>query len=144
MQFTVKMDSIETTLEQKGIKITPNRILVARFLDRSPNPVSMTDIEYAIDTLDKSSVFRVLTHFVDKDFVHVIDDGSGSLKYELCRGNAGHSMDDMHIHFKCEGCGRVFCFESEQIPGINLPEGFSLFAANFVGKGLCPDCGGKP
>lgn len=134
------MKSIEATLIQKGIKPTPNRVLVARCLDGFHHPVSMADIENQIDSIDKSSVFRVLMRFVEKDVVHVIDDGSGSLKYELCRGEAGHSLEDMHIHFKCELCGRIFCIESEHIPTIHLPEGFSLFTVNFVGKGICKDC----
>lgn len=132
--------SIETSLEQKGIRPTPNRVLIARCLDSFTHPVSMTEIENTLDSIEKSSVFRVLMLFAEKDFVHVIDDGSGSLKYELCRGEKGHTLDDMHIHFKCESCGRIFCFESEHIPAINLPEGFTPLHANFVIKGLCKDC----
>lgn len=137
------MKSIEEILEHKGVRVTPNRVLVARCIERSIYPVSMTEIEKDIESLDKSSVFRVLMLFVEKDIVHVIDDGSGSLRYELCHGEAGHSIDDMHIHFKCENCGRIFCFESEHIPHINLPDGFSMFTANFVGKGLCDVCSKK-
>lgn len=137
------MKTIEEIFEQKGIRITPNRLLVARCLNDYQYPVSMAELEDKIVTIDKSSLFRVLTLFVDKDMVHVIDDGSGSLRYELCRGEHGHTLDDMHIHFKCESCGRIYCLESEHIPAINLPDGFSLFTVNFVGKGICAECSAK-
>ncbi|MDE6249041.1 MAG: transcriptional repressor [Paramuribaculum sp.] len=134
------MRSVEEILEQKGVRLTPNRILVARCIEHSSHPVSMAEIEQEIESLDKSSVFRVLMLFVEKDIVHVIDDGSGSLRYELCHGEAGHTLEDMHLHFKCENCGRIFCLESEHIPHVNLPAGYTMFTANFVAKGLCPAC----
>lgn len=135
-------DTIEQALQCKGIRPTANRLLVARCLDQLHHPASMAQIEQTIDTMDRSSVFRVLTLFVEHDMVHVIDDGSGSLKYELCRGRHGHSVDDMHAHFRCETCGRVFCFD-QPVPKLNLPAGFTLLTTNFVGKGICADCNAK-
>lgn len=134
--------TIEEALQCKGIRPTANRLLVARCLSELKHPASMTEIEQTIDTMDKSSVFRVLTLFVEHDIVHVIDDGSGSLKYELCRSRHGHSIDDMHVHFRCEVCGRVFCVD-QPIPPIELPEGFTLLTSNFVGKGVCAECNRK-
>lgn len=134
------MEIITDMLDEKGIRPTPNRELVARALYNCDHPVSMAEIEESIASIDKSSVFRVLKLFIDKDLVHVIDDGSGSMRYELCRGEAGHSLNDMHLHFKCVECGRIFCMESQHVPELNLPEGFCLFSVNFVAKGLCDQC----
>lgn len=134
------MDRISALLEQKGIRPTPNRILVARCLDGFRHPVSIAEIEEDIASIDKSGVFRVIRLFVENDLVHEIDDGSGSLRYELCRGECGHSVSDMHIHFKCVECGKVYCLETEHIPPFNIPEGFLLQSVNFVGKGVCKDC----
>lgn len=122
-----------------GIRPTPNRMLVAECLRACQHPVSMAEIEDMIDTIDKSSVFRVLSLFAEKHLVHAIDDGSGSLKYELCPGGDSHSMEDMHAHFSCEKCGRIKCIEQD-VPNINLPDGYKVHSANFVVKGLCPDC----
>ncbi len=137
------MKNIEDLLAAKGIKATPNRILVGRCLRDFGRPASMTDVEAKIHSIDKSSVFRVLSLFEERELVHIIDDGSGSMKYELCYGEEGHTMSDMHIHFKCEACGGIFCIESEHVPEVILPEGFTLRGVNYVAKGVCAQCNRK-
>lgn len=134
---------IENLLLSKGIKPTANRILIAKYLINYDYPVSMTEIADDIETMDHSSIFRVLTRFVDSDLVHVIDDGSGSLKYEICKGEHGHSLNDIHVHFKCESCGKIFCMKSKHVPIVELPEGFSLTDINYVMKGVCDKCSPK-
>jgi Fur family ferric uptake transcriptional regulator len=137
------MSNPDKILEEKGVKPTANRILIVKALDRFDHPISLAQLEDALETLDKSSIFRSLTKFVEHDIAHVIDDGSGSLKYELCYGEHGHSVDDMHAHFRCEQCGRVFCFESQHIPMFELPEGFKALHANYVIMGICSECSGN-
>jgi Fur family ferric uptake transcriptional regulator len=134
------MLQFEDILISKNIRPTANRILVAKCLDSFNRPISIAEIEESISTMDKSSIFRALTRFVENDVVHVIDDGSGALKYELCHGEHGHSLEDMHAHFRCELCGRVFCLESKHIPIIELPSGFSAMHINYVIQGICSDC----
>ncbi len=93
--------------------------------------------------MDKSSIFRVLTLFLEHDVVHAFEDGRGVLNYELC-SSAGHCHhNDGHIHFYCEACHRSFCLEDIRIPDFNLPEGFSPHSISFVIKGECPDCKSK-
>lgn len=136
-------NDIETLLERKGVKPTSNRILVMRELMKATNPVNLADLEVLLGfTLDKASIFRVLELFAEKDVVHVIDDGSRSLKYELCHGDTRHSVADQHVHFYCERCKETFCIECVKVPEVRLPEGFHTHAVNYVIKGLCPRCGG--
>ena len=71
-------------LERKGVKPTANRILVLKALLSNSTPVSLSDLEDFIVTMDKSSIFRVLTLFLEHNVVHAMEDGSGSLKYEVC------------------------------------------------------------
>lgn len=127
-------------LEHKLVKPTSNRILVLDALLRANRPISLGELEDVIETIDKSSIFRVLTLFLDNDIVHGIEDGSGSLKYEVCGGEDHHSLSDQHVHFYCEACGTTFCFESTHIPVAPVPEGFQPRFINYMIKGLCPDC----
>lgn len=127
-------------LEQKGIKPTSNRILVLEMLERSSHPVCLLDLENMIETMDKSSIFRVLTLFLEHDMAHAIEDGSGSLKYEVCTSNGKCTCSDRHVHFYCESCHQTFCFKTMHIPEIELPEGFTSHSANYVIKGECPKC----
>ena len=78
------------------------------------------------------------------DVIHAIEDGSGSLKYEICSSECSCSIDDMHTHFYCERCHRTFCFKNIQIPLIHLPEGFTMQSINYMVKGICADCAAIP
>lgn len=127
-------------LTRKGIKPTANRILVLETLLAAARAVSVQELEIMLGTVDKSSIFRTLTLFVKQHVVHTIEDGSGSLKYEVCSGEDSCSVADMHTHFYCEVCHRTFCFEAIHIPVIALPEGFAMHSINYMVKGVCREC----
>lgn len=136
----MKNQAILDILANNGIKATPNRILVIKELSQATNPVSLADLEEALDfSVDKASIFRVLELLGDKDIIHVIEDGSRSLKYELCP-NHNHDITDQHAHFFCENCKKTFCISTAEIPVIDIPPGFKPTAINYLVKGLCPDC----
>ena len=48
---------------------TANRILVLRALRESAYPMSLADLENHLETLDKSSIFRVLTLLLEHDII---------------------------------------------------------------------------
>lgn len=132
---------IENLLSSKGIKPTANRILVARELTKASHPVNLANLEVLLEfSMDKASIFRVLELFAEKDVVHVIEDGSRSLKYELCPCSDNHSISDQHAHFYCESCKETFCLPSSSVPLIDIPEGFRPHAINYMIKGICPNC----
>ena len=93
-----------TRLEKKGVKPTAVRILVFRALEEAQLPVSLLDLENLLETVDKSTIFRTLNAFLAHHLIHAIEDGSGSLKYEVCSNEDTCSIDDMHTHFYCERC----------------------------------------
>ncbi len=128
-------------MERKGVKPTSNRILVLNALLQAAHPVSLSELDAIIQTMDRSSIFRALGVFLGADIVHGIEDGSGSLKYEVCHAGEHCSIADMHVHFHCEECRTTFCFESLPVPGVSLPAGFAAHSVNYMVKGLCPKCG---
>lgn len=130
-------------LARKHVKPTPNRILVLDALLKADHPVSMAELDEIIETMDRSSIFRVLTLFGQHDVIHTIEDGSGSLKYEVCTSEDHCSVADMHVHFYCESCHETTCFEDIHIPPITLPDGFHTHAVNYMVKGLCPTCAAR-
>ena len=134
-------EEIETILISRGIKPTANRILVIRELMKASRPVNLASLEILLGfSMDKASIFRVLELFAEKDVVHVIEDGSRSLKYELCNSGNKHSISDQHAHFYCEHCKETYCITTAQVPIIDVPEGFSPHSINYMIKGLCPKC----
>lgn len=132
--------SIDALLSKAGIRPTSNRILVLRTLIGNNSPMSMSDIETRLDTLDKSSVFRVLTLLQSHGLIHAVEDGRGIVRYEPCNVRDTDSDNDLHAHFYCERCHKVYCFENIPTPVVELPDGFSVRTINYMLKGICPTC----
>ena len=132
--------TIEQILENAGVKPTAMRILVYRTLKQCNNPISLKQAEEKLVTADRSTIFRTLNLLLKKHLVHTIEDGSGSLKYELCTSHDHHSLDDQHVHFYCEQCQRTYCLHHINIPQVELPPGFQFRTANYILKGCCPNC----
>jgi len=133
-------DEISARLQRKGIKPTANRILVYRQLAAASSPKRLTDLETAMLSMDKSSIFRVLTLFLEHDVVHTFSDGRGMLNYELCGDDGACHHHDGHLHFYCESCQQSYCLTDVSLPDISLPEGYSPHSISFVVKGECPNC----
>lgn len=135
---------LATSLELKGVKPTANRILVLKVLkEQARRPLSLTDLEYILATMDKSSIFRVLTLFLEHDIVHSFEDGRGILNYELCTSETVCNQSDAHIHFYCESCRKSFCMDDIPFPALELKQGFTMHSVSFVIKGECPECSKK-
>ena len=131
---------IERLLEQHGIKLTANRILIAKIMSSLDYPVSMRELETMLLTMDKSSIFRTLSHFKSHHLVHQLEDGNDIVRYELCHSLNKETDEDIHVHFYCEHCHRTFCLNEIPVPQVNLPTGYRQTAVNYMIKGICPDC----
>ena len=131
----------EMLLASHDIKPTANRIVVARTLAAAERPMSLSELEYKILSIDKSGIFRTLSLFREHHLVHVLEVGGDGVRYELCRCHDGHHEDDdQHVHFYCERCHRTFCLADTPIPTVTLPQGYELQSINYMVKGLCPEC----
>jgi Fur family ferric uptake transcriptional regulator len=140
----ISQQKCEELLREHGIKPTANRIVIAKELAAAERPMSLTELECKIASIDKSGVFRTLTLFREHHLVHVIEDGGDGVRYELCHSHDGHEHDDdQHVHFFCENCHRTFCISDVPIPSVILPDGYKLTSINYMAKGLCPDCANK-
>lgn len=136
----MEQNKYEQLLLQHDIKPTANRIIIVRTLDGAGKPVSMKELEYSILSLDKSSIFRTLVVFKQHHLVHVIEDGEGGVKYELCHSHDEDIDDDEHMHFYCEHCHSMICLHDMPLPCVELPSDFELHSVNFIIRGICPEC----
>ncbi len=131
--------ALEDMLRRAGVKISAGRILILRTLAEARRPLAAQDIEHFLMTVDRSSITRALTLFASHRLIHVVDDGTGASKYELCV-RTEHRDTDLHPHFHCMECGTTYCLEKTALPVIELPTGFEPLTANYVIKGICADC----
>lgn len=139
---TPRHTDIESAIIKSGLRPTPNRIMVLRAIRMADRPLSLSDIESRLQTLDKSSVFRTLTALQEHHLVHSVEDGRGIELYETCTGEGSCGVDDIHTHFYCTCCHKVYCFDDQPAPIVPLPEGFVATSVNYMLKGICPDCKG--
>lgn len=130
-------------LTRHEIRPTAVRLLVLREIGAFRNTFSMADLEAALESVDKSTVFRTLTLFADRHLLHVIEDGSGSTKYCLCRNDHACGVEELHCHFYCEACQKTFCLDHTHVPAVRYPAGFEVRQIDYLLKGRCPACAKK-
>jgi Fur family ferric uptake transcriptional regulator len=130
-------------MERKGVKPTANRLIVACELNNAKIPLSLADLTERIPQMDRSSLFRVLTFFLQHDVVDSFEDGRGIINYELCETEAESLHHENHVHFYCEICHRSYCLRDIQMidmENVAMPEGFVPHGISFVIKGICSTC----
>ena len=126
-------------MQEHGVKPTANRILVLCSLLEAGRPLSMTEIETALESVDKSVVSRTLSLFRERHLLHTLSDGD-SVRYEVCHCAEEEADNDRHVHFRCEVCGRTYCLEEIPVPEVRLPDGFSVKSVEYLAHGVCPEC----
>jgi len=134
------MKEIDNKLKIRNIRPTAMRELVLKVLTEEDRAISLADIEQKFDNADKTTLYRTLKTFEENKLIHSIDDGTGSVKYALCKENCQCNPEDLHVHFLCTKCQKTYCLNDISIPSIALPMNFKLETINMVVKGICFNC----
>jgi len=116
------------------------RELVLKVLTEQDRAISLADLEQKFDNADKTTLYRTLKTFEENKLIHSIDDGTGSVKYALCKETCQCHPEDLHVHFLCTKCQQTYCLNDISIPSIDLPMNFKLETINMVVKGICSNC----
>ena len=133
----------EETLHNAGVRVTAVRLMVWRQIRHGVDGVfSLADLEAALPTVDRSTLFRTLTLLSDSHMLHNVDDGSGSQKYCVCHHDDTRQCTG-HVHLTCRQCHRTFCLSGTAIPQVPLPTGFVAEETEYVVKGICSQCAKK-
>lgn len=152
-------DIIAQHLQNHDIRPTAVRIMIWKTLSTLDYAFAMGDLEGLLPTVDRSTLFRALTLFTEKDLLHTLDDGSGEKKYCICceHDHCDHEGHDHecgyeapheshhhtaceHVHLTCTVCGRTYCLKNERIPEVNVPEGFLIQQIQYIIHGVCAKC----
>ena len=102
--------------------------------------LSLNELEDQFDQADKTTLYRTLKTFLQHKLVHVIEDGTGSLKYALCDSDCECEPEQMHLHFHCKKCKETLCLKDVSLPTFKLPRKFTVEEMNVVLKGICDKC----
>lgn len=134
------MKNSDDKLTSRNIKPTAMRELVFDILTVQTAAISLSDLEQNFHKSDKVTLYRTLKTFEEKKLIHSIDDGTGAVKYALCKETCQCHPEELHVHFYCLKCQHTFCLTDIPIPSINLPVNFSIENINMVVKGVCSNC----
>ncbi|HEY9123000.1 MAG TPA: transcriptional repressor [Bacteroidales bacterium] len=134
------MKETDKKLKIRNIKPTAMRELVLKVLTEQDRAISLADLEQKFDNADKTTLYRTLKTFEENKLIHSIDDGTGSIKYALCKETCQCHPEDLHVHFLCTKCQQTYCLNDISIPSIDLPTNFKLETINMVVKGICSNC----
>ena len=134
------MKETDKKLTLRNIKPTAMRELVLKVLTEQNIAISLADLEQKFENADKTTLYRTLKTFEENKLIHSIDDGTGAVKYALCKETCQCHPEDLHVHFLCTKCQQTYCLNDISIPSIDLPMNFKLETINMVVKGICSNC----
>lgn len=128
-------------LRAAGVKVTRGRVRVFETLASARQPLSHAEIESAPDMLDdpvdRVTLYRILDTLVACGLALKAVDTRGVFRFSATTTRRQHSN---HVHFRCTGCGGVFCLKAEPPPPPRLPRGFKLREVAFDLTGTCAGC----
>lgn len=136
-------DRIVDILRSSQLSVTDSRKRILGIFLRSGTAMAHQDIEReTAERFDRVTVYRTLQTFMEKGIIHTIPTTDNAVLYALCKEQCpeGHHHDN-HVHFICARCNETTCMDELTIPGIRLPEGYSMHQINMVVKGVCRGCG---
>jgi Fur family ferric uptake transcriptional regulator len=140
MFVALSMKDTDNQLENRNIKPTAMRELVLKVLSEQAAAISLADLEQKFEKADKVTLYRTLKTFEENKLIHSIDDGTGSVKYALCKETCQCHPEELHVHFLCTKCKKTYCLTDIPVPSVNLPTHFTLETINMVVKGICVNC----
>lgn len=128
-------------LVRHGLRKTAMREQVLAIFHRHKMALAQSDLEKALGTADRITLYRTIRAFEDAGLIHRAFDGGPTPRWALCHGHCtDHGHNDSHAHFHCARCQRTLCLENVAVPPIKVPSGFVVNDAQVVLSGLCEAC----
>jgi Fur family ferric uptake transcriptional regulator len=123
-------------LRAAGLKATPARVRVLDLLAESSQPVCHAELEARLG-LDRVTLYRVLDSLAACGLAVRSLDDRGVFRFASA---AAHRRHVSHAHFRCTGCGEVFCLDTPPPPPPKLPRGFKAAEVELDVRGTCGTC----
>jgi Fur family ferric uptake transcriptional regulator len=127
-----------------GAKVTRGRVRVLDALHGARQPLCHAELESQLGAgepgIDRVTLYRVLDSLVEHGLALKAVDTRGVFRFSATGAQRQHAS---HIHFRCTGCGGVFCLKAEPPPPPRLPRGFRLGEVEFDVRGTCAGCSAR-
>lgn len=131
---------ISARLKDYGVRPTPQRIEVYRFLAEHPIHATADVIYEALSpenpSFSKTTIYNTIKVLTGCGLIHPVVIDGGCIRYDA-------NTND-HGHFKCTVCGKVFDFSADfEVGETTELDGFSVDAKDLYYYGKCPECRAK-
>jgi Fur family ferric uptake transcriptional regulator/Fur family zinc uptake transcriptional regulator len=137
-----RSDILRAMLRGAGVKVTPIRLEILDYLLNTAQPLSHADVQSALPTLDRVTIYRTLSAFVSSGIAHQVQGLDGMWHFCAHDPDVSGCPGD-HPHFLCTSCGKMICLLGQNLPRIDVQEGNIVEGKQFVAYGLCPECAKK-
>jgi Fur family ferric uptake transcriptional regulator len=132
---------LRSLLQGSGLRATPARLAVLRFLEAARRPVSHAELVKALGDkgIDRVTLYRNLTDLTQAHLVRRIDLGDHVWRFESRRNGDGHAQ---HPHFTCVECGESLCLPRAAVR-VAVGKGVPRSAARSLEiqiRGVCDRC----
>lgn len=132
-------DNVKSILKSASLKVTPPRMSVLSYLIEVGRPLSHSEIQEKMPDMDRVTLYRTLTAFVEADIAHQVQGLDGMWRFcahdrkqGFCPGN--------HPHFLCTTCGTMLCLLDQSMPRVEVPGGCTVSGKQLVAYGTCSSC----
>jgi Fur family ferric uptake transcriptional regulator len=134
----LKSKAIEL-LQSAKLRQTSPRLAILGVMLAAKAPLTREQIAEQIgtDAPNKTTIYRTLTHLVEKNLVHQAYLEDRTWHFELAHNCGKHQC---HPHFTCVRCEQTHCLTGLSTPLVELPKGFSMQRQQIHIDGVCPDC----
>lgn len=134
------MNTISTTLKEKNLKLTPQRIAVYKYLlSTKAHPSAETiynNIHEDYPTMSLATVYKTLKTLVSVNLISELNVGENNFRYD------GNPLP--HYHIQCTCCGSVDDIENFSLDTLNAQvESYTKYKILYnkvYFYGLCPRC----
>lgn len=126
---------IADVFRQKGIKATPQRIAVYKFLVENRIHPDVETVYSSVvkehPSFSKTTVYNSLQVLAECGLLIPVKIDNEKIRYD--------ADTSFHGHFRCENCGKIFDFKcnDEKVSGI---DGFEIRQRDVYYSGLCSCC----
>jgi len=123
-------------LKERGLRITPQRLLILQSIISLKGHPTADDIHRLIPFTSLTTIYNNLKLFVKMEIANELPYGNGLSKYEL--------NESRHYHVICQNCGKVVDFNYPVLLEIEKLASkltkFEIFQHHFEIYGICPSC----
>lgn len=133
--------SLEQLLHDRGMRATPQRLLIHRVVCDRPKHVTADQVLAAVKDLipgiSLPTVYATLDLFVELGLLHRIPTLSGPTLYDSDRRGP-------HSHMICRSCSQIFDLDISPLTDDTVraaqAQGFTVESGDLVISGLCDRC----